>query len=164
MDKPRILYHGSWNKDIDEFQPQVAQSDPEPRVYASHDYFTALLFLPKYNGWMSVGEYEVLGRKSYYILFTENKKSVYANDKGGAVYGLPSDSFVKNPEVNGGEWEWYSKVSVKPIQKDIYGSWIEEFTKRGIKIFFIEHDKFQDFQKLEPEKKAEFLKQKEKDE
>lgn len=155
--KPKILYHGSWNKEIEEFEPRIAQQDPEPRVYASHDVLTALLFMPKYNGYMSVGDFGTETERRHYIIFTESKEKVLNQDGGGAVYSLPSETFEKNPLVNGGEWEWYSTVPVKPVDKQVFNSWIHEFKKRGISIFFFEEPKFHEFEKLEPIAKAKFL-------
>lgn len=61
-------------------------------------------------------------------------------DEGGAIYKLPSATFYLDPKYTHSNNEWTSKVSVKPVSKEIFESGYDAMTKFGIKIYFVDQE------------------------
>ncbi len=76
----------------------------------------------------------------YVVIINSDEESYVKQDKGGAIYSLPTDSFETDSVHGMGEIEWYSKIPVKPMSKVIYRTLIQAMDKFNVERFFVDHD------------------------
>lgn len=104
--KPAVLYHASPNKNLDVLEPRaesVRHKDEGSVVFATTDNQDGITkFLVKNGGIMS----RING---VHIHVIKNGEEYIKNDKGGAVYEVPSDTFTLETKFGGGRNEWTSK-------------------------------------------------------
>lgn len=143
MTKPIFLYHGSANKNLTIIEPRVItvrDSNEGPVVFAASTKARASLFIvPSDDSWTNKS---YINGVFYHVIADKNK--YLENDKGGAIYTLDPDNFVSDEKGK----EWVSKVSVKPIDKEIFNSGVEAMEKHGVKIVFCNMDFFNKFRYL----------------
>lgn len=134
-EKPPILYHGTLNDDIDEFEPRSAPERPEedPSVYASPDLEIAIQSMA--NKFVSNGGI-LNGRK--FVCIPMPREEFIEQDHGGTVYVFSSGSFEVNEGRGLGDKEWVSKTPVKPKEKIRFPSLLETLIKQGTEVYFIE--------------------------
>lgn len=134
-EKPPLLYHGTINGDIEEFEPRSAIERPEeePAVYASPDLEIAAQSMA--NKFVSNGGI-LNGRK--FVCIPMTREEFIAQDRGGTIYVFPSDSFEINKGIGLGDKEWVSKSPVKPKEKIQFPSLLETMLKQGTEVYFIE--------------------------
>lgn len=136
--KPRFLYHGSPNGEIEEFEPRTDTGSGKqfgPLVYASHDLTTATIFMFRFKGTMSTGRFYRIP----YTIITQNRESFITNDKGGFIYYLPSDTFSSDPKRGLGQYEWASSVPVRPIKKEFYPCALDTMLANGVQVYFVDN-------------------------
>lgn len=147
-EKPAVLYHASSNKNIDVFEPRKEKvRDPKegPRIFATPDKRLATIFLvPTDDRWATSG---LFGTTPYLVVSDE--KRFREMDMGGAIYSLPSDSFVSDPDKGLRELEWTSASSVRPIGKEEYDSALEVMLRSGVQVYFVDRQTFELIQKSE---------------
>lgn len=142
MNRPTKLFHASPSIEIIEFEPR----NEYPR-YADE---ANLVFATPYEGLASMflsprgidTEISIYGDQ--YVIFINADENTYkTQDKGGAIYSLPVETF-ETDTVNGmRENEWYSKTPVKPISKAVFQTSIEAMQEFGVKWYFVDNDTFQ---------------------
>lgn len=144
--KPKLLYHGSNLKNIEEFEPRVSKGQGEQygaQVYASHDLPTALIFMTKPHAWLSTGHFRDVGGSDFlYAVIATRKEEFVKTDNGGAVYVLPSDSFEMDPKRGLGQFEWASPVAVRPIEKKVYNSALDALIENSVQVYFVDEGLF----------------------
>ena len=116
IEKPDFLYHGSSHKGVEEFEPRTSKGTGGKfgaMVYATPDLATASAFLAEVQKEWFAGRFG----DTFYVLIPLPREEFIKSDKGGHIYVLPSDTFESDPERGLGEYEWASKISVKPIKK-----------------------------------------------
>jgi len=122
QEKPPILYHGTINDDIKEFEPSFAikRTGEEPAVYASPDLEIAIQSMA--NKFVSNGGI-LKGHK--FVCIPMTRKEFLEQDQGGTVYTFSSDAFEINQGIGLGEKEWVSKTAVKPQEQKRFPSLLE---------------------------------------
>lgn len=145
MQKPEYLYHASSCINISEFEPR----NESPRyqgevnlVFATPYLGVAAMFLVSRD---IPTEISIYGDK--YVVFINSSEADYSlKDKGGAIYILPTDTF-ETDSINGmGEIEWVSKVSVRPISKEIFETSMKAMDKYDVDRYFVSDATFQQIQ------------------
>lgn len=146
--KPKFLYHGSPNKNIDVFEPREESiRDPKegPVVFATPDKVYASMFLvPSDDSWTSKGQFA----GQYYHAIADEKRYKKL-DKGGAIYTFSSEGFETDLTKSMKQREWISRGSVKPIKREIYESGLEAMKQLEVRVVFVTTSVFVEFrQKL----------------
>jgi len=154
MEKPPFLYHATSNRNIEIFEPR-AESIRDPNegsvVFGTPSKAYVSMFIVKSNdSWTSKGRYNGVW---YHAISDEERYRQL--DKGGAIYTLPSDTFETDLTRGMKSMEWVSRVSVKPLEKEIYDSGIEAMLKNGVKVLFVPNDVFVTFGNLMKGQKIE---------
>ena len=99
------------------------------------------------------------------IMACKDKENLLKQDKGGAIYILPSDNFFTFYRG----WDttiWVNKKDVKPLNKLEFGSAFKTMMNFGVQLFFIDDKTFEEIReskdngrqilmKLEKENKSE---------
>jgi len=141
MKKPKVLYHASPNREIDIFEPRrVGYRDPNegPVVFATPDKALASIFMLKTDEkWSKIGRFTDNGVTTPWHLVVSSRRRLKKADSGGAIYSLPPKTFDNSSQAGMGETEWVSKVSVKPLKKEVFESGVEEMIKLGVEVFVV---------------------------
>ncbi|RJR26795.1 hypothetical protein C4561_03365 [candidate division WWE3 bacterium] len=140
--KPAVLYHASRNRNIEVFEPRaesVRHPEEGPVVFAAEDEVYACKFLvPSDDSWAKLSRFGKV-----HVAVYADKARFFENDKGGAVYELPSDSFELDPKFSGSTVEWTSKSPVKPIKKIVYESGFQAMLDNRVQVYFITPEQLQ---------------------
>ncbi|SRR5258706_2641299 len=141
MKRPKYLYHASENKDIEILEPRmqsVRDSEEGPVIFSTQDKALSTCFIVNTDStWAD------MGRVNNTIYFVCNDEKRFRElDKGGAIYTLESRGFKVDPNKGMGLDEWVSKTSIRPIEKIEYESGLEAMMENGVKVFFVDHGKF----------------------
>ena len=130
-----ILYHASQQKDLEIINPQPALSNNiliGNYVFATKNRNLALMYLvPK--GIVTL--MDPSPNKPNIVICT-NPNKLLEIDNGGAIYELPSKSFVKSPQETLERYEKVSLIPVKPIKKEVFNSVIRTLISNRIEIRF----------------------------
>jgi len=142
MNKPRVLYHASPNKNIKVFQPRN-ESIRDPKeglvVFGTPDKAFASMFLVESDDtWTQKSRFS-----NVYITIINSKRKYQKMDKGGAIYTLSSNSFECDLKKGIGKKEWFSKVPIKPISKEVYSSGLEAMLDNEVQVYFCDKMSFQ---------------------
>lgn len=142
IEKPQILYHGSANSDIQEFEPRdetVRDSTEGKVVFAGKERAQAAMsIVPVDDSWCRMGYYD--GQPTIIISDQERFEKL---DKGGAIYEISSDNFESDIEKDPKQREWTSKSPVKPISKTKYKTGREAMEENGVRIIFTDKETFE---------------------
>jgi hypothetical protein len=139
-ERPKVLYHGSPNKDIEEFEPRGnSHRDEPPAVYATPEKYLATIYMHKSTGMVGFAGKSLV---PYAVLFGP-REEVMGLDQGGSLYVFSSDSFEPNPKGGHGEREWAAHVPVKPVSKEEFPSIIEEVMKEGMQVYVVDRNMYQ---------------------
>jgi hypothetical protein len=141
--KPRILYHGSQDKNITELEPRaigIRDASEGRVVFAATDPGLASIFISPTHQYSRSGRF--CSTCPYYFVFSDEEK--YKNlDKGGSIYFLPIDSFHTSPSKGVGTNEWISKKNVKPLFKMDFDSSLQAMLSFGVQVFFVTNEIFE---------------------
>lgn len=142
MNKPKVLYHGTSQCDIEEFEPRMNPGSSGaangPMVYATDDIVAASIFLIDVHGSWSTGQFG-----AWYVIISEPRESFLSHDQGGCIYELPSDTFETGTIGGFGENEFASPVPVKPIKKQHFDSALDTIMQHGVQVYFITPDQYE---------------------
>ena len=158
IENPPFLYHGTTEEKIEEFEPRsaVERPDEKPAVYASPDMDIAIQSMA--NKYVSNGGI-VNGRK--FVCIPMSKEDFLKVDHGGYIYKLPGESFKPNKQKGfGGDLEWVSATSVKPVEKIKIPSLLESLKEKDVEVYFIDKEMISVIEKAQngkPEKLEELL-------
>lgn len=140
-EKPPFLYHASSNRDIERFEPRdISTRDPAegPVVFATPDVALATAFMVSADDrWTQIGR-----TSGVPFIVIKDKERFLANDKGGAIYKLSSESFSCDPSKGMKESEWVSKEPVTPVAKKDCPSALDAMVEAGVKVFFVDDETF----------------------
>ena len=146
MHKPKLLYHASQNRNLSILEPRADKvRDPEEGsvVFATPDKVMASVFIvPTDDSWTNSG---LFGGVNYFVCGDEEK--FIKLDRGGAIYTLPSTTFINDPNKGLGKREWTSKRPVKPINKEEFDLGLEAMIEMGVQVYFISKEKFQELKR-----------------
>lgn len=146
-EKPKFLYHGSPNRDIEEFEPRDnPHRDEPPAVYATPEKYLATIYMHK-----SAGMVGFTGDHVPYAILFGTWEEVMRLDHGGSLYVFSSDSFEPNPKGGHGKREWASQVPVKPIGQEEFPSIIEEVMKEGMQVYIMDRSMYQSLHEAKDE-------------
>jgi len=137
IEKPKILYHGSSNREIIRFEPRqvkVRDQSEGPKVFATSDKRMARVFIIGVDGsWGNSGMHNGIP-----YLVIGDRERFETLDNGGAVYHLPGDTFETDPNKGLREIEWTSSDAVEPIHKEYHESALEAMLEHGVQVFFVD--------------------------
>jgi hypothetical protein len=134
-EKPPVLYHGSTHKGLEELTPQRKSWRDEkegPRIFATQELSLATIFMAPSA--FSSGFFDDIP----YAIIPYSREDFIAQDKGGHVYVLPSDTFISDPTVGLGTYEWTSSENVKPIKVIEYPSVLDAIIENGVQVYFVD--------------------------
>lgn len=145
----KYLYHASHNKDIEILEPRAESvRDPNegPVVFASHDKALVTCFLvPTDDSWSKISQYRNNNHPTLYVMCISDEKRFRELDKGGAIYYLSPEGFFLDESKS--NTEWTSKVSVKPLRKEVYDSGLDAMINNGILVYFCDKATLLDLKK-----------------
>ncbi len=142
MDKPEKLFHASPSTNVVEFEPrnEHPRYPGEPSaIFATPHQELAAMFLSPRNIRTEIGVYG----DRYAIFINCSLKEYSKQDKGGAIYTLPADTFETDTIHGMGSVEWYSRVPVKPITKVKYQTSLDAMDEFKVDRFFVDGDTFE---------------------
>lgn len=146
MKRSKLLYHASQNRNIKVLEPRaesVRDKDEGLVVFATPDKILASIFLvPTNDSWTKSGLFGVV---HYFVCSDKNR--FLKEDKGGAIYNLPSETFETDEMKGLGDREWTSKVPVKPVSIEMFESGLKAMLKLGVQVYFVTQQQFQDIKK-----------------
>lgn len=158
MEKPKFLYHGTPQKDIESFVPKNKNFKGEEKdfVFASPDKRAALSYLAKGDYNWSTGIYN----GEYFVVLPISKEHFVDQDRGGAVYVFDSKNFRSHEDRN--DYEWVSEQKEKPIEKETFDSILETIEDADIKVYFLDseenYQKYLKIKQVSQKTAFEFLK------
>lgn len=139
---PRLLFHGSSNRDIRVFEPRaehVRSSSEGPVVFATPHLALAAIFMVKRdNSWTKIASYH--GGPWYFVC--SDRERFVELDHGGAIYCLPVEDFTSDPDKGLGVHEWVSKKPVKPLHRFEFELGLDAMLALGVHVFFVDKEKF----------------------
>jgi hypothetical protein len=156
MEKPSVVYHGSPRKIDGPLQPILLESElvdeshDRPAVFATEDVATASLFMMPNDALFSIGREQGIS----YVCIWGTPEEFTEKDRGGYVYVLPIDTFVRR----GKEYEWQSDVAVLPTEVRHYDSVLEGMRENDVRIYFINDDELFDRIQADKNRRLEILK------
>jgi hypothetical protein len=153
--KPEFLYHGSSRKIEGALEPVLVKSSEDhlhdlPAVFATDDIAAASLFLMPSDALFSIGREQDIS----YVCIWGTPEEFAEKDRGGYLYLLPSETFMKR----GKDYEWQSDVAVMPSEIRHYDSSLEGMSQNGVRVYFITDDALFDRIQAKKEPRLEILK------
>lgn len=141
MNKPSVLYHASANRDIEIFEPRnehVRDINEGPVIFATpqKDYASCFIVATD-DSWVQIS-----GFNNVQVVVISDQSRFEREDKGGAIYELPSDTFVNEIRGSAND-EWTSREAVRPIGKEVYELGLEAMLKYGVQVYFVEKYTFE---------------------
>jgi len=138
--KPKVLFHGSTNKHIKSIEPRAIGTRDQSEgsvVFATPDIGFASCFLTRWNdSWIRQGSFDWY----HFYIICSDKKRFLENDKGGAIYVLPSDDFHSDLTKGMRSAEWTTNKPVKPLYKMEFDSCLEAMMSFGVQVFFVDKE------------------------
>jgi hypothetical protein len=153
--KPSVLYHGSTRKIEGALEPILVKTSEDhlhdlPAVFSTEDIAAASMFMMPSDALFSIG----LEQGISYVCIWGTPEEFAEKDRGGYLYILPSETFVKR----GKGYEWQSDVAVTPQEVRHYTSVLEAFKENGVRAYFINDDELFDRIQAHKEMRLEILK------
>lgn len=148
------LYHASPHKNLTIIKPQHTKSKDTyigDFVFATLDRRLAAMYLAT-KGKGKLLDVEANKPK---VIICSTFKDYLKNDKGGAIYTLPSKTFSNSPQTELMDSEIASKVAVKPLSKKVYDSSIKAMEEEGIEVYFVSKKTFDEM--LKPKRYKEII-------
>lgn len=146
------LFHASQDSEIEVLEPRaitVRDKREGPVVFATEDKAYSTMFLvPSDDTWTIKGGYRLKEDERLWITIIGDEKRFRETDKGGAIYTLPKNNFVTDP--NYGTSEWISKTSVIPLSKEVFSSGLDAMIQNRVIVYFTSPEKFQEIKKSSP--------------
>jgi len=136
MSKPKHLYHGSTNQNIAVFEPRqesIRNVHEGAVIFATDSPAVASKFIvPCDDSWSQLS-----GFNNTQVVICSDKNKFLRQDKGGAIYKLPSDSFIIDPQFTKSSQEYTSKTSVTPVSRELFDSGLKAMFKYGVQVYFV---------------------------
>jgi hypothetical protein len=129
------VYHTSPEKDLKLIEPKPTISKDKylgDYVFATSNKLLAVMYLAT-RGYATLMNPD---KDNPNIVICADKNDYLKNDRGGAIYKLPGETFIETPQHGLSDYEKVSTHSVKPIEKTIYRTSIEAMLDAKIKIYF----------------------------
>jgi len=144
MKKPQYLYHGSSVKDLKIVKPRrISFRDQyEGKLVFATPYrtFASCFIVNTDDSWVKISRFSDNPNKfcAQTIIIISDKRRFLANDKGGAIYTLPSDTFSTKSKKGAGFSEWTSAERVIPIKSVSYKSGLEAMIENRVQVYFVD--------------------------
>ena len=156
----RLLYHGSGNREIKEFEPRSENvRDPKEGavVFATPSIRLASCYLFKWDdSWVRQSIYNSEDSSEIYMVISDRKR-FQALDLGGTIYFLPSRTFGFDENKGLGVYEWTSKEKIVPVDQINFSSALAAMGKFDIRVHFLDESEFNACKSLSPEDQKSFL-------
>lgn len=141
MTRPKVLYHGSQDINIEEFEPRSRSfRDPSegPVVFATPDKAIATMFIvPSNDTWTHSGTF---GGVRYFVC--SDRRKFEKLDTGGVVYIIDSEGFEYDPNKGLGDKEWTCNKPVRPIGEEVVKSALDAMIDLKVQVFFVDKETF----------------------
>ena len=139
MGKPKFLYHASpkCNLKIIEPRKNTAPSGFKegPVVFATDNFsFSTHFLVPHDDSWANGGAF---GDVIYFVI--SDWKRFKKADKGGCVYLIPSNNFIKFNKR-----EWFTRKSVKPVSLVRFSSGLDAMIITGVQVYIVDSNDYSD--------------------
>ena len=142
MEKSKLLYHGTPNKNIATFEPRaekIRDVSEGPKVFATPDKrFASAFIIGVDDSWANSGSLKGLP----YLVISDRARFEKL-DQGGAIYHLPSDTFETDPDKGLGALEWTSDHPVVPSHKEEHHSALDAMLEHGVQVYFVDPETYQ---------------------
>ncbi len=157
------LYHASLNQNIKVFEPRaerVRDHAEKAVVFATPSFRLASCYLFRWdNSWVFQSVLPEDDKAGYKVRMVIADKERFLNeDKGGAIYILPSKSFGFSKDKGLGIYEWTSQEKVIPFAQLNFTSALEAMEKLGVQLHFVDAEQFKHVLSLYGKERDEFLK------
>lgn len=150
------LYHSSVEKDLRIISPRRTLSKDKyigDFVFATSDRtYSAMYLVPK--GIMTLMNSSVDGS---WIVIRSDPKDFRLIDKGGAIYRLSSEGFIKSPQVELGETEMVCANEVPILDKEVYSTALEALNEQKVAVYFACEKEFQEILDMKPQIPSKLL-------
>jgi len=136
-----ILYHASPEKNLELIEPRPTLSNDKyigDYVFATANRLLAVMYLA------TKGVATLMDVENSWIAICCNEGEYIANDKGGAIYTLPMNSFIETPQTSLNDYEFVSTRAVRPTSKIEYTSTLQAMIDGDITVFFVDEPTFND--------------------
>lgn len=136
MDKPAVLYHASKNNNLVQLDPRTEGEKfaDHPLLFATPYKALAAMFLAPKGLPLEVSRFG----DRYALLVQGDSTEFIANDDGGTIYSIPSDTFETSQELQMPDTEYVSSQTVTPIIREEYTTAIEAMQSLGVSVYFID--------------------------
>ena len=104
-----------------------------------------MFIVPSVDSWTIKSGYKIGDNPRIWVHCIADEKRYRDLDKGGAIYTLPTKTFITDPEQCSAEW--ISSASVKPIRKEIFTSGIGAMVGMGVQVYFVTQNQFREIKK-----------------
>lgn len=134
IEQPKLLYHGSPEKNIDVFKPTPGEFMGEQAnfFFASPDKNAATAYMYEGRPWSSGIDNDTGIISS---VFPITRKDFIKQDKGGAVYVFSPEKFTSHLKKH--TYEWVTKEPITPESVEIFDSSLKAMEDAGIKLYFL---------------------------
>lgn len=132
----KVLYHASPHTNLSVIKPKHTLSKDKyigDYVFATADHRLATMYLAT-KGVATLMNTD----KGLWIAICCNEAKYLNQDRGGAIYELPADTFSETPQRGLSDYELVSKAPVKPINKTINKKSLDAMLDLGINIYFVD--------------------------
>lgn len=159
--RSNVVFHGSQNRDLDALSPRsigVRDKTEGDVIFATPHMEYASTFMTdiKWNDRMcKKGSFD----NGPVFFIGINKEKFLQDDKGGAIYLLPSDSFYfdlgLSDDLTKKEWlskskyvgygslrDWVSRRPVKPLYKFEFKSTLSAMIALGVQVYFVDDEQW----------------------
>ena len=148
-ERPRVLYHGSPNKEIGQLEPRnlkVRSQEEGPVIFATPDKAGAMKnLLWSDDSWTQLSTHN----GTHVVLIAAERDEFIRNDVGGACYEVPGEGFMCDPKFPTGGSEWTSRDAVTPLAKEIYPSALDAMIEHGVQVYFVDPSTLKKYQDAE---------------
>jgi len=154
---PKILYHGSPNKEIERLEPRnikVRSHNEGPVLFATPEKAGAMKNLMwSDDSWTQLSTHNGV----HVALIAMPREEFIERDTGGACYEVPGEGFQCDESFSTGNSEWTSREPVTPTHKDVYPSALDAMIEHGVQTYFVSPETLKNYQKADGEKKFEIV-------
>lgn len=129
-----VLYHASPHKELRAITPQRTRSNNQyigDYVFATANKLLAVMYLAT----KGVGTLMNPDDQPWIVLCSSSANYT-ANDRGGAIYELPTAGFTETPQAGLTAYEVVSSTAMEPLGKTVYDKSLTAMASHGIEIYF----------------------------
>lgn len=136
-----LLYHASQHRYLKLLKPQKTLGLNKyigDYVFATSDKIMAIMYLVP-HGFPAL---MYPAKPNANLVICATAEDFKAQDRGGAIYKLSSQSFKRTPQEGMSDFEMVSEETVRPVAKTMYKSTLKTFAMENIAIRFVDEATF----------------------